>query len=74
MAITAVTVYTPDDRLASAVLIAVLFGLVNLPSVGVWTLLGLHLRKLLTNPRRLRTFNVAMALLLVASLWPVLAT
>ncbi len=74
MAITAVTVYTPDDRLASAVLIAVLFGMVNLPSVGVWTLLGLHLRKLLTNPRRLRTFNVTMALLLVASLWPVLAT
>ncbi len=73
MAITAVTVYTPDDRLMSVVLVAVLFGLVNLPSVGSWTLLGLHLRKLLTNPRRLRAFNVTMALLLVASLWPVLA-
>lgn len=73
MAITAVTVYTPDDRLASVVLVASLFGLINLPSVGTWTVLGLHLRKLLSSPARLRGFNIAMALLLVASLWPVLS-
>lgn len=73
MAITAVTVYAPDDSLASIALVAAFFGLVNLPSVGTWTILGLHLRRLLSSPRRLRAFNRTMALLLVASLWPVLA-
>ena len=47
-----------------------LFGLVNLPSVGSWTLLGTRLTSLLSNRRRQRGFNVAMATLLLASLAP----
>ena len=45
-------------------------GLVNLPSVGVWVTFGTALR-VLHKPAAIRAFNVGMALLLVASLYPV---
>ena len=38
----------------------------------LWTLLGGQMARFLTNPRRLRVFNVTMAALLVASLLPAL--
>jgi threonine/homoserine/homoserine lactone efflux protein len=53
--------------------VAVVFGLVNIPSVGSWTLLGQQMRRWLRSDRRRRVFNAAMAVMLVASLWPVLA-
>lgn len=71
MALTAVSVYAPSQSLAAITLVAVIFGAINLPSVGSWTLLGQQMQRLLTSPRRLRTFNLAMATLLVASLYPV---
>ncbi len=71
MALTAVSVYTPTQSLATITLVAVIFGAINLPSVGSWTLLGQQMQRLLTSPRRLRIFNVSMAMLLVASLYPV---
>ncbi|MCY1430163.1 hypothetical protein D9M71_461040 [compost metagenome] len=55
-------------------LIAVLFAVVNLPSVGVWTVAGSLLRHWLEEPIRLRIFNIGMALLLVASLYPLFAS
>lgn len=73
MALTAVTVYTPDETLTAVLLVAAIFGVINLPSVSFWTILGQQMARLLTNRRRLRLFNGVMALLLVASLWPVLA-
>jgi threonine/homoserine/homoserine lactone efflux protein len=74
MALTAVSVHLPEgQRWAGLVTLAVVFGAVNLPSVGVWALLGVQLRRLLDHPRALRAFNVTAALLLVASLWPVLS-
>ncbi|MEM8647161.1 MAG: LysE family translocator [Pseudomonadota bacterium] len=72
MALTAVTVYAPSQSLAAIALVALVFGLVNLPSVGSWTILGQQMRRFLTNPLRLRVFNISMALLLVASLAPML--
>ena len=71
MALTAVTVYAPSQTLAGLTLVAVLFGIVNLPAVGAWAMLGQQMRRVLTNPLRLRAFNVGMAVLLVASLYPV---
>ncbi|MFN3260849.1 MAG: LysE family translocator [Pikeienuella sp.] len=73
MALTAVTVYAPDRSLAALAAVALIFGAINLPSVGSWAALGVLTRRALTTPARLRLFNRAMALLLVASLWPVLA-
>ena len=47
------------------------FGAINLPSVGSWTLLGMQLRRFLSDPLKLRIFNVTMAVILVATLYPV---
>ncbi|MEM6341932.1 MAG: LysE family translocator [Pseudomonadota bacterium] len=74
MALTAVTVYTPDTTFAAILIVAVIFGAINLPSVGSWTLLGQQMARILTNPGRLVAFNWTMALLLMASLYPVLFT
>lgn len=72
MALTAVTIYSPDQSLAGIGLVAVIFGLVNLPSVAVWAFLGQQMRRFLTSPGRLRAFNLTMAGLLVLTLFPVL--
>ncbi|UVE16251.1 LysE family translocator [Pseudomonas sp. LS44] len=74
MAIGAITTYTPQENFfLNVLLIAGLFALVNCPSVSLWTMAGSLLRRWLENPRVLRLFNVSMALLLVASLYPILA-
>ena len=52
--------------------IAALFCVLGVLSSSLWTALGQSLRRLLTNARAVRIFNGAMALALVASLWPVL--
>lgn len=72
MALTALSVYAPSQGVAAVVLVAAVFGLVNLPCITAWTLLGLQLQRLLTSQRRLVAFNLSMALLLVLSLYPVL--
>ncbi len=72
MAVTAVTVYTPDHTLTSIAVVALVFGTLNLPSIGSWTFLGQQMARILTNPRRMVLFNWTMALLLVTSLYPVL--
>lgn len=72
MAVTAVTVYAPaEDPLLSLIVTALVFGIVNLPCVGMWTLLGTQLRRYLGTPFRLRLFNWTAAGLLVATLIPV---
>lgn len=72
MALTAISVYSPSRSVEASVLVAVVFGAVNLPCINVWTVLGLQVRRLLTSKLRLRTFNICMALLLLGSLYPVL--
>lgn len=73
MAIGAVTAYIPAENFtANLLLVALLFALINLPSVSLWTLFGMGLRRLLSSPTRLRLFNWSMALLLVLSLYPIL--
>lgn len=71
MALTAITLYAPERTAWSILMVAAVFGAVNLPSVSSWTVLGQQMTRVLTSPLRLRVFNGVMALLLVASLWPV---
>lgn len=71
MALTAITLYAPDRSLWAVALVAGIFGIINLPSVSVWTLLGQQMRHILNNPARLRFFNWSMSGLLVLSLYPV---
>ena len=72
MALTATSVYSPTHDLDAILLIALVFGLVNLPCVSLWTILGQQLRKLLKKASHLRCFNLTMAALLVLSIYPVL--
>ena len=60
MALTAISVYAPTRSMSAVLLVAAIFGMVNLPSVSVWTILGQKIRVILTNPTRLRSFNVTM--------------
>jgi len=62
----------PVDNYASLLAMVVVFGLVNFPSISVWTGFGLMMRRLLRRPGWVRTFNIAMAVLLVFSMLPVL--
>ncbi len=73
MAITAMAVYTnPDQPFLSVVVISLAFAVVNLPSVSTWAGFGTALRGFLSEPMRLKWFNIAMGVLLAATLWPML--
>lgn len=72
MALTAITAYTPDRSFQSIVIVGLVFGAINLPSVGSWTILGQQMARILQSPARLRAFNWLMAGLLIGSLYPVL--
>ncbi len=66
-------VYTnPDKPFLSVALISLSFAVVNLPSVSTWAGFGTGLRGFLSDPVRLKWFNITMAVLLVLSLWPML--
>lgn len=74
MAITAISAYAPQDQgvLIGSLLVAGVFATVNLPSVTVWAWMGVQVRRWLGTARRLRVFNISMAVLLVVSLYPML--
>ena len=72
MAIGVITAYAavagfPWNIAIQAALMFVMAGLSSL----AWTLFGSSLRSFLTSPRAVRVFNVVMAVLLLASLYPV---
>jgi len=71
MALTGVSVYAPSQSLAAVGLIALIFGIINLPSVFVWVVMGQKMQSFLNSGARLRLFNYSMALLLIATLYPV---
>ncbi len=73
MALGAIALYAPGQDLAAVLIVAGVFAAVNLPSVSVWAGMGVMLSRALRDPVWLRRFNRTMAVLLVASLWPVLA-
>ncbi|CAN5631310.1 LysE family translocator [soil metagenome] len=71
MALGAITTYAPADHYnLNVLLVAVVFLSVNAPSVAIWTGFGVALRRFLDRPAVLKTFNISMALLLLASLIP----
>lgn len=73
MAVSAMAAYTtPQHYPLTVMLVATAFALVNVPTVSTWTGFGSVLREWLSDPVRLKWFNILMALLLVLSLWPML--
>ena len=74
MALSALTTYLPQGfQVGDVALLASVFGVIGIFCVGAWALFGVAMRRVLQDPRSVRIFNVAMALLLVATLYPMLA-
>ena len=72
MALGAISAYAPGETVAAVLIVAVVFGAVNLPTVSSWVLAGQQMRRFLSTPARLRAFNWTMAGLLILSILPVL--
>lgn len=79
MAISAITTYASSatdvagggSKLSQVVLVVLIFGTINFPLVACWGLFGSAMRRFLQDPKILKIFNVTMAILLVASLYPI---
>lgn len=67
-----ITIYVPVAGFVPLLLAAIVVAIMAFPSVTIWTVMGGQMSRFLTNPRRLRAFNVTMAILLLGSLVPVL--
>lgn len=73
IAVSALTAYAVTaDYTRSVAIVAVVFGLVTAPCIALWVVFGTAMRRVLSNPRFVRPFNIAMAALLIASIIPVL--
>jgi threonine/homoserine/homoserine lactone efflux protein len=74
VAVTAMAVYAnPNSPFLSVVLVSLAFASVNLPSVSAWAGFGTALRGFLSDPVRLKWFNIVMGALLAATLWPMIS-
>jgi threonine/homoserine/homoserine lactone efflux protein len=74
MAVGAVSAYATVAAFPLNMLVmAGLFGSLGILSSATWLGFGTGLKRLLTSPRAVRAVNVVLALLLVASLWPIFA-
>lgn len=73
MAVTAMAIYTnPQEPFVSVLLVTFAFALVNVPCVSSWTAFGLTLRGFLSDPTRLKWFNITMGIALALTLWPMM--
>jgi threonine/homoserine/homoserine lactone efflux protein len=75
MAVTALSAYTTVDQYYSGVAVVVAtFVVMGITSATAWTMFGAGLKQVMSDPRYFRAINIGLALLLVASLWPILAS
>ena len=73
MALVAMGAYVSADApFLSMLVVTIAFLIVGIPTATIWTGFGIGLRQFLADPKRLRLFNLAMGLALVATLWPML--
>jgi threonine/homoserine/homoserine lactone efflux protein len=74
MVMGAISVYAPSGfgPVEKALYLGGIMLVAGSPPTHIWTLFGVGIRRFLDNPRALRAFNVTMALLLVASLVPMM--
>ena len=73
MGVTGIATFaSQDDYIVSVLLVSVAFAMVNLPCVSSWAGFGTLMRGWLSDPTKLKWFNITMALLLVVSMWPML--
>ncbi len=72
LALGGIATYAAPERFWSTVAVfAVAFVVACWPSLAIWAGFGVLVRRVLDTPARVRRFNLAMAALLIASLWPI---
>ncbi len=74
MGSSALAAYTTLDGnfFVQVAIICLTFMIITVPCAGIWLVFGAGLQRFLRDPKHLRLFNIAMALLLVASILPVI--
>ena len=73
MALTAITAFVPKPQTASGlIMVALIFGLICLPTTIIWATMGTHIKRLLSKPSHVRTFNIIAAIALIMSLYPII--
>ncbi len=72
MALTSISIYAPSNSFIAVLLVAIIFGLINLPCISSWIVLGQKMKLILTDQKRFKIFNITMASLLILSLYPTL--
>lgn len=73
--VSSVSAYTTDDAglIGQVILLFIVFFTVTIGSTSTWCLFGTAIGKLFLREKSLRVFNIVMASLLVASLFPILS-
>jgi len=73
MGSSALAAYTSltDNFFLQVAIICISFGVITFPCAGAWLVFGAGLQRFLKDPMHRKTFNIVMALLLVASILPV---
>jgi threonine/homoserine/homoserine lactone efflux protein len=70
-ALSAIAIYVrPAHWLTDFMVLQIVFAIATVAAVATWTGFGVALRRLLADPKQARIFNIVMALLLVASIVP----
>lgn len=72
IALSVITLYAAGRTISSVLIVAAVFVIAGAISTTSWTVLGQQMRRFLGSPLRLRIFNWTMAVLLLATLIPVL--
>ena len=73
MGSSALAAYTTldDSFFLQVAIICTIFGVITFPCAGAWLVFGAGLQRFLKDPVHRKTFNIVMALLLIASILPV---
>jgi threonine/homoserine/homoserine lactone efflux protein len=73
MGSSALAAYTSldDNFFLQVLIICVTFMIITIPCAGIWLVFGAGLQHFLKDPGHLKIFNISMALLLIASILPV---
>jgi threonine/homoserine/homoserine lactone efflux protein len=73
MGSSALAAYTTldDNFFLQVLIICVTFMIITIPCAGIWLVFGAGLQHFLKDPGHLKIFNISMALLLIASILPV---
>jgi threonine/homoserine/homoserine lactone efflux protein len=70
-AVSAIAIYVrPSHWLIDFTVLQIVFAIATILAVATWTGFGVALRRVLSDPKHARVFNIVMALLLVASIVP----